>query len=138
MDQHQPAEAKQVKVVLRRGDWEVEVTCPEDRVQQVIESVLAGLSSQTATPGQTPVEPIRAAAERRSVTIRTLLEDLWREGWFGEPRSLAEVDDEIGRRGYHYDRTAVAHTLTDLVREGVLSREGQPRTYRYVQKRPPD
>jgi len=122
---------------LRRGDWEVEVTCPEDRVQHVIESVLAGLSTQTALPSQTPVGPIRVAAERRPVTIRALLEDLWREGWFGQPRSLAEVADEIGRRGYHYDRTAVAHTLTDLVREGVLSREGQPRTYRYVQKRPP-
>ncbi|MEM3803099.1 MAG: hypothetical protein QXX17_01685 [Conexivisphaerales archaeon] len=62
---------------------------------------------------------------------------MWKEGWFSQPRSLSEVDEELGRRGYHYDRTAVSHSLTDLVREQVLSREGAPRNYRYVQKKPP-
>jgi hypothetical protein len=42
----------------------------------------------------------------------------------------------MGRRGYHFDRTAVAHALTDLVREGLLTRMGEARGYRYVQKRP--
>jgi len=43
----------------------------------------------------------------------------------------------MARRGFHYDRTAVAHALIDLVKDGVLNREGRPRRYQYVQKRPP-
>jgi len=42
----------------------------------------------------------------------------------------------MSRRGYHYDRTAVSHTLADLVREGTLFREGSMRNYRYIQKYP--
>jgi hypothetical protein len=42
----------------------------------------------------------------------------------------------MSRRGYHYDRTAVSHTLADLVREGTLFREGSMRNYRYIQKHP--
>jgi hypothetical protein len=62
---------------------------------------------------------------------------MWKEGWFASPRLLSEVHDELSRRGYHYDRTAVAHTLVDLVREGTLFRDGSMRNYRYVQKYPP-
>jgi len=61
---------------------------------------------------------------------------MWKEGWFATPKALSEVHEEMSRRGYHYDRTAVSHTLADLVREGSLFREGSMRTYRYVQKFP--
>jgi len=43
----------------------------------------------------------------------------------------------MARRGFQYDRTAVAHALIDLVKDGVLNREGIPRRYQYIQKRPP-
>jgi hypothetical protein len=43
----------------------------------------------------------------------------------------------MARKGYHYDRTAVAHALIDLVKENVLTRDGPPRRYQYAQKRPP-
>jgi hypothetical protein len=83
------------------------------------------------------VEPQEGdSGDRRFETCRGLLVTLWREGWFGSPHSLSEVHEEMSRRGYHYDRTAVAHTLVDLVREGTLFREGSMRNYRYVQRRP--
>jgi hypothetical protein len=72
----------------------------------------------------------------RGKTCKGIILNLWRESWFGVGRALGEVHGEMGRRGFHYDRTAVAHALVDLVREGVLTREGRPRRYRYVQKRP--
>ena len=50
---------------------------------------------------------------------------------------LSDKVTEMARRGFHYDRTAVAHALVDLMKEGVLTREGKPRRYRYAQKRPP-
>jgi hypothetical protein len=124
-----------VTVRLKRGSWEIEITCPEDKVQQAVESVLAGMTSKEADVIE---QPRQEEGERRFETCRGLLMTLWKEGWFSSPRALSEVHDEMSRRGYHYDRTAVAHTLVDLVREGTLFRDGSARNYRYVQKRPLD
>jgi hypothetical protein len=125
-------EKGEIKVKLKRGAWEIEITCPEDKLKQAIESVLEGLSSSQA---QLPQEEVRRP--RATMTCRAMIYKLWEEGWFKEERTLAEVHEELSRRGYNYDKTAVAHNLTDLVRENVLTRQGTPRAYRYVQKRPP-
>jgi hypothetical protein len=122
-----------IHIKLKRGSWEIDLDCPEDRVTEVIQKVLAGLNVPSGIPTASTQEE-----EGRGVTCKTLLENLWREGWFAQPQSLSAVDEELARRGYHYDRTAVSHSLTDLVREGTLSREGAPRNYRYVQKKPPE
>jgi hypothetical protein len=124
------AERKQVTVTLRRGAWEVQITCAEDKLKQAIESVLSSIPNDPE-----PARP-RAGDEGRGVTCRALIESMWRDDWFTVLRSLADVDEELGRRGYHYDRTAVSHSLTDLVRENILAREGAARNYRYIQKKP--
>jgi hypothetical protein len=122
-----------VTIKLKRGAWEVEITTREDRVQQAVESVLAGMASK---------EPALVEAQdaglddRRGETSRSVITGMWKEGWFASPRALSEVHEEMSRRGYHYDRTAVSHTLVDLVREGSLFRDGSMRNYRYVQKYP--
>ncbi len=150
-----------VKVRLKRGTWEVEITCREDRVRQVVESVLAGMGTTGINPDGLGVSSSgsdismgeRKSADGRDVvmdreskiitmagkglTCKGLIEKLWQEGWFTVERNLGEVHEGLARLGYNYDRTAVSHALTDLVREGVLSRIGSARTYRYVQKRPP-
>jgi hypothetical protein len=126
------AESTNVTVKLKRGAWEIEITAKEDRVQQAVESVLAGMASKEPSL----VEPRDEPDQRRFETLRGLLTAMWREGWFAQPRALSEVHEELSRRGYHYDRTAVAHTLVDLVREGTLFRDGSMRNYRYVQKFP--
>ncbi len=102
-------------------------------MQQAVESVLAGMASKE--PALVEQEPEKGD-NRRFETCRGLLQTMWKEGWFGNPKALSEVHDEMSRRGYHYDRTAVAHTLVDLVREGTLFRDGSMRNYRYVQKHP--
>ena len=122
-----------ITVKLKRGAWEIEITSPEDRVQQAVESVLAGMTSKEPALVE-PEEP--DAGGRRFETCRGLVTSLWKEGWFAAPHPLSEVHEEMSRRGYHYDRTAVSHTLVDLVREGLLFRDGTMRNYRYVQKRP--
>ena len=122
-----------VTIRLKRGAWEIEITTQEDRVQQAVESVLAGMASK---------EPVLVESreadpnQRRGETSRGVITKMWKEGWFATPRALSEVHEEMSRRGYHYDRTAVSHTLVDLVREGSLFRDGSMRSYRYVQKHP--
>ena len=122
-----------VTVKLRRGSWEVEITCPEERVQQAVASVLAGMSAREGDAGIMLDSP---PAERKGETCRSVLLIMWKEGYFSQPRLLVEVHEELSRRGYHYDRSAVSHTLHDLVVEGTLFREGDQRNYRYIQKRP--
>jgi hypothetical protein len=130
------AQPSSVTVKLKRGSWEIEITSPPDRVQQAVESVIAGMASKE----QVAIVPSESGAdggsEKRFETCRGLLQLMWKEGWFGSSRSLSEVHEEMARRGFHYDRTAVSHALVDLVREGTLFRDGTMRNYRYIQKRP--
>ena len=150
----------EVKIRLKHGEWEVEITCLESKVRQVVETVLSSLDSakivDPSIRGQIdelrrevealksrPVEAHPVANGEQKVvvkggmTCRGLLETLWLEGYFGGERSLGDVHEELSRRGYNYDRTAVSHSLTDMVREMILTRVGTMRNYRYIQKRPP-
>ena len=122
-----------VTIRLKRGAWEIEINTREDRVQQAVESVLAGMASKEHVLVEAPEA---ATEDRKGETSRSVITAMWKEGWFGTPRALSEVHEEMSRRGYHYDRTAVSHTLVDLVREGSLFRDGSMRNYRYVQKYP--
>jgi hypothetical protein len=125
-----------VTVKLKRGSWEIEITSPADKVQQAVESVIAGMASKEEATLATPETASDGAPEKRFETCRGVLQKMWKEGWFSSERTLSEVDEEMARRGYHYDRTAVSHALVDLVREGTLFRDGAMRNYRYVQKYP--
>lgn len=151
--------AEEVKIKLKHGEWEVEIICIESRVKQVVENVLSSLDTAKmvgpAVQGQLDelrreIESLKSrSVEARSpadgdpqktvkggMTCRGLLDTLWQEGYFAAERALGEVHEELGRRGYNYDRTAVSHSLADMVRETVLTRTGTMRNFRYIQKRP--
>lgn len=123
-----------VHIKMRVGNIEFEISCREDQVKEVVDRVLSSVSSYASK--QVPAPEARFVSAKAE-TCRGVIEQLWKEGWFSTPRSLNDVHTEMSRRGYHYDRTAVAHVLLDLVRDGLLTREGRARRYLYVQKRPP-
>jgi hypothetical protein len=123
----------EVHIKLRKGGWEIEITCTEDKIKQSVESVLSGLSTSVV---EMPIANGKQV-KKGSSTCRGLIEGMWTEDWFIEERNLSDVHEELARRGYHYDRTAVSHALTDLVRENTLTRVGMMRSYRYIQKKPP-
>ncbi len=123
-----------IKVKMRVGNVEFEV---EGTVEQVNEAIGKILETVTEKLKETSLIAEREAVSSRAETCKAIILRLWREGWFSTPRGLGEVHGEMAKQGFHYDRTAVAHALIDLVREGVLTREGRPRRYRYAQKRPP-
>ncbi len=150
---------KKIRVILKKGEWNIEVEFPEntepDKVQTTLEniskSIIANRNEDDLKEiikkiikeeiNSSNIQPnnIKAnSSERKShKTCRNLIEELWTEKWLDQERSLGEVHEELARKGYHYDRTAVSHTLTDLVRENILTRVGTIRNYRYIQKRPP-
>jgi hypothetical protein len=69
-------------------------------------------------------------------TCRSLIEKIFYGKYFEKEKLLGEVHEELSKMGYNYDRTAVSHSLTDMVREGILTRVGTLRNYRYIQKKP--
>jgi hypothetical protein len=151
--------ADEVKIKLKHGDWEIEISCAETRVKQVVENVLSSLDSKIVDPAvqsqldamRIEIESIRSGSAiagesddrldrehktKGGMTCRGLLDSLWQEGYFSSERALGEVHEELGRKGYNYDRTAVSHSLADMVRENILTRTGTMRNFRYIQKRP--
>ena len=165
MTESLPTSPVEVKIKLKHRDWEVEIACLENKVKQVVEHVLSSIDTSTITDpnlnaqitelkkdmdslklrinsSDTSQTQTINALQRKEIikggmTCRGILETLWYEGYFGADKPLGEVHEEISRRGYNYDRTAVSHSLTDMVRESILSRIGTMRNYRYIQKRPP-
>lgn len=122
-----------IKVKMKVGNIEFEIECQEEQLQVAIDKILATITDKMKSlPVSHQVTPAP-----RAETCKGVIQKLWMEGWFSTPRNLSEVHMEMAKRGYHYDRTAVAHALIDLVKEGILSRDGKPRRYVYAQKRPP-
>ncbi len=128
-----------VRLKMRVGDVEFEIECGVDELRSVVDKVLAAVAESEIGSSAVEASEKRVAVglTGRGETCKGVILRLWREGWLGVGRGLGEVHGEMGRRGFHYDRTAVAHALVDLVREGILTRVGRPRRYRYLQKRPP-
>ncbi|NWF87614.1 hypothetical protein HXY32_07410 [Candidatus Bathyarchaeota archaeon] len=123
-----------IRVKMKVGEIEFEIECQEDQLQAAVDRILSTVTERLKS-SQLLVE--RSAAAPRAETCKGVIQKLWEEGWFSTPKGLSEVHTELARRGFHYDRTAVAHALIDLVKDNILTREGKPRRYQYAQKRPP-
>ena len=122
-----------IHVKMKIGDIEFEIESQEDQLQTAVDRILAIVTERIKDTRLTE----RLAPPPRAETCKGIIQRLWEEDFFTKPQGLGEVHAEMARRGFHYDRTAVAHALIDLVKDGVLTREGKPRRYQYAQKRPP-
>jgi hypothetical protein len=123
-----------IKVKMKIGEIEFEIECQEDQLQPTVDKIL---STVTEKIKEMPMINERPAQPPRAETCKGIIQKLWAENWFSTAKALSEVHAELAKRGFHYDRTAVAHALIDLVKDGILTREGRPRRYQYAQKRPP-
>ena len=123
-----------IRLKMKVGNLEFEIECKEDQLETAVKRILSTVTAYSKEP---MIIPERSLPSPRAETCKSLIQKLWSEGWFASPHGLGEVHSEMARSGFHYDRTAVAHALVDLVKDGLLTREGQPRRYRYAQKRPP-
>ena len=119
---------------MKIGEVEFEIECQEDQLQSTVDKILSTVTDKLK---DMPLITERAAQLPRAETCKGIIQKLWEEGWFSAAKGLSEVHSELAKRGFHYDRTAVAHALIDLVKDGILTREGKPRRYQYAQKRPP-
>ena len=130
----EPSQKPPIHLKMKVGEIEFEIECQEDQLQATVDKIL---STVTERLKESPLISERTAAAPRAETCKGVIQKLWEEGWFSTAKGLSEVHSEMAKRGFHYDRTAVAHALIDLVKDGMLTREGKPRRYQYAQKRPP-
>lgn len=130
----EPEKKQPLKVKMKIGEVEFEIECQEDQLQTTVDKILTAVTEKLK---ETQIMTERAPQLPRAETCKSIIQKLWEEGWFNTAKGLSEVHSELARRGFHYDRTAVAHALIDLVKDNVLTREGKPRRYQYAQKRPP-
>lgn len=135
MTEEQQAPAP-IKVKMKVGNVEFEIEGTVDQTNEAVGKILATVTDKLKE-ALLLTEAEKETAPPRAETCKAIIQRLWKEGWFSAPRGLGEVHSEMAKLGFHYDRTAVAHALIDLAKEGVLTREGRPRRYRYAQKRPP-
>ena len=125
---------KPIRVRMKVGEIEFEVECEEEQLQSAVGKILSMVTEKLK---EMPSLAEGSGVVQRAETCKGIIQKLWQEGWFAVSKGLDAVHGEMARRGFHYDRTAVAHALIDLVKEGILTREGKPRRYQYAQKRPP-
>ena len=125
-----------IRVKMKVGDIEFEIEAQPDQIQTAVDRILATVTERLKTTNLAQVAE-RQAPPPRAETCKGVIQKLWEEKWFSEPRGLDDVHTELARKGFHYDRTAVAHALVDLVKDNLLTRIGKPRRYQYAQKRPP-
>ena len=108
-----------------------------DEIRKEIESLKATSNMTLRNINLSSGDVHSKKLQKGGATCRSLLEKLLFERYFETEKLLGNVHEELSRRGYNYDRTAVSHSLTDMVRESILTRIGSLRNYRYVQKKPP-
>jgi len=125
-----------IKVKMKIGEIEFEIESQEDQIQNTVDKILQAVTDRLKNTNLSQVTE-RQNPPPRAETCKGLIQKLWEENWFSEPKGLDDVHSELARRGFHYDRTAVAHALVDLVKDNILTRIGKPRRYQYAQKRPP-
>jgi hypothetical protein len=125
-----------IKVKMKIGDIEFEIEAQPDQIQTAVDHILTTVTDRLKNTNLAQIAQ-RDAPPPRAETCKGVIQKLWEEKYFTEERGLDEVHTELARRGFHYDRTAVAHALVDLVKDNILTRIGKPRRYQYAQKRPP-
>ena len=129
---------EKIKVEVVIGPATVRVEAPPDKLEEAVRNAISALKSVYPQLGTEASRILRErgvvekkAGRKPTPNCSSLLRGLIQEGWFDQPRSLSEVVQELAKRGYQYDPTAVSHSLLDLVRERSLIREGVPRRYTY-------
>ncbi|HEY3526869.1 MAG TPA: hypothetical protein VGK47_11770, partial [Nitrososphaeraceae archaeon] len=68
----------EVKIKLKHRDWEIEVSCVENKIREVIENVLTSIDniSNDQTESSTQINEIRVEIESIKTTLNSLMKSL--------------------------------------------------------------
>jgi len=69
-------------------------------------------------------------------SLPELLKTLWQEKFFANSRDLTEVNNELLKRGFHFQSSNLAVALIRTVQRGFLTRMVRGGKWKYIQKHP--
>ena len=105
------------------------------------ETILRKLLDAPSQPDRlTERRPSQSSGDRRTAKssasgTTSRITGLVEEGYFGQQRSLAEIQGALAERGWHYDQNFLSTPVTRLVRRRVLRRtqasEGTKKVWKY-------
>lgn len=131
------ARKKAEKAVEGMSDPSLKLKAFEQIFARLLDSAGVGESSsarRTAAPPRKPVRAPGTPGQAASLTDRLLV--LRGDGFFGSQRTLTDIREELGSRGWHYPLTTLSGAMQNLVRNRELRRErvknGNRRTWRYA------
>ena len=103
-------------------------------MQRILQEVR--LDDSSVAPGPAPRSYILPGSEIKKSGTQARILELRDDQFFGEPRRLEQVLEELRIRGYHHNTSDVRMSLLRLARKKVLRRiplgEGRQRMYLYV------
>ncbi len=91
----------------------------------------SGLETTTRPVGTGLLGSSGGEPKPRSLTKQRIL-DLREEEFFGDPRSVGEVQGKLGARGFHHNSNDVGMALVRLAQKKQLRRLSLGRGYKYV------
>jgi hypothetical protein len=101
--------------------------------EMILGSLLAGrIGPKAHDPTAQTAEP---SAVKAPSTLPERIDLLAEEGFFGEPKSLGEIQNGLAEHGWHYPQTNLSTPVVRLVRQRRLRRlqlaEGSKRVWKY-------
>lgn len=126
-------------VAARRRAEDAVADMPDGPLKvKAFEVILSSLISSTGSldvSGATSPRAPDAARERSRASLAERVNVLAEDGFFGEPRSLSEIQAKLAENGWHYAQTNLSTPLIRLVRQRQLRRlqlaEGNKRVWKY-------
>jgi|SRR5208282_2612254 len=103
----------------------------------ILNSLITGRAegSETAERDSASGHPADGGRPRPPASLADRVRALADEGFFGEPRSLADIQGKLAEHGWHYAQTNLSTPLIRLVRQRQLRRlqqaEGNKRVWKY-------
>lgn len=70
---------------------------------------------------KTPTPKAKVASAKRA-TILNMLDRLKADGFFDQPKSLAEIIEKLAEEGYHYPQSSLTAPLQRAIRKRILGR----------------
>ena len=103
--------------------------------QAILAKLLNDSGSEGSDEGMPPASKVRTRKGRQPDTLTGRVLAVKEEGFFKTQRSLGEVREALGSRGWHYPVTTLSGAMQGLVRQRQLRRErvsdGKKRLWKY-------
>jgi len=77
-----------IRVKMKIGEMEFEIECQEEQLQATVDKILSAVTEKLK---EIQLITERAAPPPRAETCKGLIQKLWEEGWFADPRNLAKT-----------------------------------------------